>query len=118
MVAGPTLRASPYQQSRWSESALVDLSGQAVLRPVTVPTNQHAVAVIWTPVAGATYYSLQIDNLTTGQNAFIRIQDLAESEFQMPSNTAAGTYRAWVRAIAVNSDTIAPWSLPLIFEIE
>ena len=98
----------------WSDAQTTDTSGRAVLLSVT--DTATAPRIVWTPVIGATGYTLTIDNLTTGENTIIRRDGLTDSEFTVTDGLAAGEYRAWTRAF--NNGVPGPWSFNMIFVVE
>ena len=70
----------------------------------------------WQAIPGAGRYAIQVDNLTTGETKVIREDNLTDPFFTSPTGFAAGTYRAWVRAISTGG-SIGPWSVPSDFTI-
>ncbi|MEZ6123705.1 MAG: hypothetical protein R3C49_11075 [Planctomycetaceae bacterium] len=63
----------------------------------------------WQQVLAASHYSLQVNNVDTGE-VVIRENQLTSVTFTPAANLPPGNYRIWVRAIS-SSGTLAPWSL-------
>ena len=99
----------------WSLPGQLDLSGRPVLFAPQGPVPNPRPEIQWTAVGQATRYVFQLDNLTTGENAIIRINDVAESFFRPDRNLPSGRYRAWV--LAIGPDGPSPWSVALIFNV-
>lgn len=93
--------------SRPAKPSLVGPSGSTT---DTTPT------ISWTAVSGASRYDLWVDNLTTGQNQVLRRTDLAGTSFTPSHPLAAGTYRAWVRAVSAAGQS-SDWSASLDFTV-
>ncbi|GAB5442847.1 MAG: hypothetical protein Fues2KO_31960 [Fuerstiella sp.] len=101
---------------RWSAENSTDTSGRPILLAPLGTTGNRSPQIRWTPVLGADRYVLQLDDLTNGQNAILRMENLSSSEFQISDALSPGNYRAWVRAISA-SGAASPWSLKLDFRI-
>src|SRR5207253_2545026 len=70
----------------------------------------------WTASVGATRYDLWVSNLSTGQNQFIRQQNLTTTSFTNDTALPVGSYQAWVQALSSNGSS-AGWSAGLSFSI-
>jgi len=98
--------------SPWSSPTSFNTTGRTV---VQAPASS-ASPFQWQPVRGATRYSLQVNNLSTGTANVIREDNLNTTSFTPAASFTAGEYRVWVRAISGNN-TLAPWSVPVDFTI-
>ncbi|MEP3482237.1 MAG: hypothetical protein ABJZ55_23530 [Fuerstiella sp.] len=87
--------------------------------PLDLPTTFEEgdpIQFSWPALNGATRYFIQIDNINTGEQRFVRQDDLTSAEFQSNADFPRARYRVWVRAI-LSSDQMAPWSIPDEFEV-
>jgi hypothetical protein len=98
---------SPWSQSidLFTAPTLVGPSGSSALLPTFT----------WNGAAGAAHYDIWVDDLTTGQSAVIRNQDIVGTSWTPTTHLTAGDkYRWWVRAVtSANMDSA--WSSPLDF---
>ena len=79
--------------------------------------NCHGGPVVaWTPVAGASSYTLHINRVDTDQTAY-RETEIASSSLTLPDNLAPGEYRVWVQAINASNEEKSLWSVPLDFAL-
>lgn len=72
---------------------------------------------IWNAVAGAAFYELKVDNLSTGVMDYIRQSRLTRTQtFFDPPTMTQGNYRAYVRGVS-GDGTAGPWSAAHTFEL-
>lgn len=100
---------------QWSVPLSFNTSGQSRITRPTVTTTDTTPLFRWQPVAGATRYVLQVDNLTSGTSSVIREDHLTDISYQPSSALTLGSYRVWIRAI--NSTDIGQWSQQVDFDI-
>jgi hypothetical protein len=67
----------------------------------------------WNAVAGADYYDLWVNDLTTGKSQVLRNAHIVGTSLT-GSLTGGHKYQWWVRALANNGDE-SYWSNPLTF---
>ena len=84
-----------------------------VLSVTALSTGQPVFT--WSDVQGAANYDLWV-NLDGGQAQVIRLETLTSTAYTPPVPLAAGTYRAWVRAIS-DMDERTRWSNEVVFEV-
>ena len=104
-----------------SESVSFDINSPVPVAPVfTAPaatTTSTNPRFAWNAVAGAAYYDLKVDNLSTGVDNYIRQQKLPRTQlFFDPPTMTQGNYRAYVRAIS-GGGTPGPWSAIRTFNL-
>jgi hypothetical protein len=103
--------------SGWSATLNFAISGPAA--PIfTAPTGSstnNSPTFTWTATAGANRYDLWVSNLSTGQDQFIRQQNLTTTSFT-PAPLPAGSYTAWVQAFSA-AGSLGGWSSGLSFTI-
>lgn len=97
----------------WSLATSFNTSGRVTGVAASV-TASSIPTISWQPIAEAERYTLQVNNLTTGEQQVVRI-DLVDSTYTVPTAFASGTYRVWVRAIS--NDATGPWSLQYDFAV-
>lgn len=87
--------------------------------PLDVPTTfaeGEPVVFSWPEVKNAAGYSMQIDNINTGEQNVVRIDRFTQPQYESAINFSKARYRVWVRAI-LSTGELAPWSLPDEFEV-
>ena len=71
----------------------------------------------WSAVTGADHYDIWITNLTTGQSAVIRDQNVVGTSWSPAGPIVTGdSYRWWLRAVSVTG-AVSPWSTSLDFSV-
>lgn len=99
-------------------STALTFSVKTVARPVfTSPgaTTNGTPKIQWTPAANAVKYELWVDKVG-GSSKVIHSTSLTTNSFKPATALAAGTYRAWVRAIDA-AGTASVWSVALDFRV-
>lgn len=71
----------------------------------------------WTQAAAADHYELQVDNVTTGENAFIYNPNVAGTTLVSPLSLREGDYRARVRSVTTLG-SFSEWSDYLSFTVD
>lgn len=101
----------------WVWGRPIDTTGRSVLRvPESFAVGQP-IEFQWLSPGEAVRFQLQVDDLTSGTQKVIRIEDLTKSEFSTNQSLASGTYRVWVRAILSNGVAMS-WSRRVDFEVQ
>jgi hypothetical protein len=79
-------------------------------------TNELASIYTWQPVIGADHYDLWVDDLTSGQQQVLRVQNVLGAGFTSPApaRVVGHTYEWWVRAITAFGAS-GSWSSGTIF---
>ncbi|MFO0864659.1 MAG: hypothetical protein U0744_08420 [Gemmataceae bacterium] len=112
--------ASSTNPSEWSDA------GDFAIDPIGTPTpnapsgsSYNAKPTFtWTAVAGAMYYDLWVDNLTTGKSMIVRSQNVTTNSWASTFAFEGGnTYRWWVRASDASGAQYGPWSTSQDFTI-
>ncbi len=71
----------------------------------------------WNAVTGASHYDIWVTNMTTGQSAVLRNQDVVGTSWAASTTLIAGdSYRWWLRAVA-SSNMDSAWSASLDFTV-
>lgn len=102
----------------WSSA----LSFVAYALPAPAPSNPSGsvagtLTFTWSAVADADHYDIWITNLTTGQSAVIRDQNVIGTSWSPAGPIVTGdSYRWWVRALTVTG-AASPWSTSLDFSV-
>ena len=82
---------------------------------ITGPASPGSLTptITWTKVPGSGRYILHVENVNNPGVAVIREDNLSNSNFTPSTPLAAGTYRAWVKAIDAMTDSFSDglWSL-------
>lgn len=99
----------------WSAPQTLDLTGRAVITGPDSPAGNRPT-ITWGAVTDAVSYTLQLDDLTGGENNILRVEGITAAEFTVESQLPAGTYRVWILALG-EDDRRAPWSLAHTFLI-
>lgn len=99
----------------WSAAIPFTTNGLTSLTSPGSSTSDTTPTFAWNTVSGATSYSLQVDNRTTGTGNVIREDGLTVTSFTSATVLAPGSYRAWVRA--VSSSSTGPWSFQFDFVV-
>ena len=69
-------------------------------------------------VAGADHYDIWVNDLSTGQSAVLRDQDVTGASWVASVALKAGEkYRWWLRAVDVSGSNLSAWSSPLDFSV-
>ena len=79
-------------------------------------TSVRTPTFSWKPVDGAASYRLQVNRTDVAQSNVINQVGLTGISFTPVANLAAGTYRAWVRAVSSTGE-LSPWSLEVNFTV-
>ena len=79
-------------------------------------TSDRTPTFSWKPVDGAASYRLQVNRTDVSQPNVILQSGLATTSFTPATDLAAGTYRAWVRAVSSIGE-LSPWSLEVNFTV-
>ncbi|MCA9063193.1 MAG: hypothetical protein KDA96_09040, partial [Planctomycetaceae bacterium] len=90
----------------------------AAAASVTAVTSatEHRPVIRWTPAEDAVGYDVWVNNLTTGQGAFVR--QTSVSNWLVPStDLPIGRYAVWVRSALVDG-TYSAWSSQFNFSID
>ena len=89
--------------SAWSNNFSMTIDGATnaqLVTPLAASSTASANFIFaWTSVTNAVAYELWVNNVTTGTNRIINETALPGISFTPATQLAAGTYRAWVRAI-------------------
>ncbi len=99
----------------WSIGTKFNTNGRVTGVTASVSTS-NIPTINWQPIATAARYALQINNLTTGEQSVIRIDDLTDFRYTAPTAFTSGTYRIWVRAIT-SGNIAGPWSVQQDFTV-
>lgn len=99
----------------WSYGRDLYVGGRPTLQAPVV-NSARQVTFSWTAVQGAVTYQLQVDRLDVLQVRAVREDSLTAPTWQTPAALAAGTYRAWVRAVS-SSGELSNWSRSLDFVV-
>lgn len=106
--------------SAWSSDynfTIVSADTTTLASPLVGSSNASAnLLFAWNSVTTAARYDLWVNNLTTGVVQQIRETNIQTNSFSPANVTAAGNYRAWVRAIAADG-TPGPWSASVDFTV-
>ena len=106
------VRASnSFGNTGWSNVGLTDVTARAVVLQASAST------IVWSDVVGAGRYILHVED--AGGNVVIREDRVLDTSFSAANALAAGSYRAWVKAIDAVSDAFnsAPWSFRFDFTV-
>jgi hypothetical protein len=108
--------------SPWSRPVQFNLVAPSPTAPTLLSpsslTSSTNPRFTWTAVDGAATYDLWVNNLTTGQNQYLRKSDLPGSQtFFDPTVFTQGIYVAWLRAANANGK-YGPWSPALRFTVD
>ena len=79
-------------------------------------TSDRTPVFTWKAVDGAASYQLQVNRISVPQAIVISQVGLTTTDFTPVSDLAAGTYRAWVRAVS-NTNELSPWSIEVNFTV-
>ena len=106
--------------SAWSSNFNITVA-KATNAQLVTPREDSSIAAAgvlfaWTSVTDAVAYELWVNNVTTGTNRIINETALTDISFTPVTQLAAGTYRAWVRAIGPGS-VPGVWSGGVDFEV-
>jgi len=82
----------------------------------TGSTSNTRPAFSWRPVAGAAYYDLWVNNISTGKSQVIRETKLTSTKHTPAKSLPVSDYRYWVRAFDSKGRPTA-WSAPQDFSI-
>jgi hypothetical protein len=88
---------SPAGNGIWSPMAQVTVSVPVAGLQVTATDVTSTPTLSWDAVTGAGSYDVWINNLSTGEDEFLRNSSVAGTSLQLNS-LPAGSYRGWVRA--------------------
>jgi len=102
-------------QSVWSAPMDISIGGRTRLVAPSGTTTDTTPTFTWQKVDGVARYDLWVDKVG-GQSQIIRKQSLTTTEFIASTALPAGTYRAWIRAIATTGQT-SLWSQVVEFTI-
>lgn len=102
-------------RSLWSASVDFTIGGRTRLTAPSGNTSNSTPTFTWQQVDGAAHYDLWVDKVG-GQSQMIRQETLTGTSFTPSKSLAAGTYRAWIRAVATNGD-VSVWSTSLEFSV-
>jgi uncharacterized repeat protein (TIGR01451 family) len=102
-------------------SAGTDFTVQPLAMPVPLapvgPIEDPMPPFSWSAVAGADYYDVWVDDLTTGASPVLRNQHVMGTSWPSPITLTVGdTYQWWVRAYRNNQDD-SPWGGPATFTV-
>src|SRR5207302_5155585 len=74
-------------------------------------TSSDTPTFAWNPVTGADHYDVWVNDLTTGQSAVLRKQDVAGTSLAATLPLTPGhSYRWWVRPVDASNTNVGPWS--------
>jgi len=101
----------------WSYAGNTNSTPQAVIIGPTSPTTSSPT-IAWNLIPGVGHYILHVQRVSNGM-VVIRQDNLLSNRYIPPTPLAAGTYRAWVKAVdtTTNSFRTALWSLHFDFTV-
>jgi len=102
-------------QSQWSARMDISIGGRTKLLAPSGTSTDTTPTFTWQKVDGVGRYDLWVDKVG-GQSQIIRQQFLTTTRFTPSTALSAGTYRAWIRAIATTGQT-SLWSTLVEFII-
>lgn len=108
--------AAQGQKSNWTPRTRFRINTPAAIQPLASQQSTARPTVEWDSLPGAVRYDLWIDNVTTGQSQYVRLQNLTSTSFTQNSDMHLGTYRAWVRGIDASGNA-ATWSPAMQFSV-
>lgn len=92
-----TASASGYFDGTRSITVL-DHEPPVITAPAPV-TSEPRPTIVWGGITNAIRYEVWVSNISTGNNAFIYVTNVTDTQFQVPEKLGVGRYRAWVRAV-------------------
>ena len=96
-------------KSAWSPRFLFRVDTPVVIQPLSLVQSSARPVVSWSALPAAVRYDLWIDNLATQQSQYVRLTNIAGTQWTSATDLPMGRYRTWVRGIdAANSP--AKWS--------
>ena len=95
----------------WSLPMTMLVDGRPTLLGPIGSISESAPTFEWTAIGGASRYILHIED--ADRNIVFREDDLLTTSYTTPSTMAAGSYRAWVKAINASDNSTGIWSNPL-----
>jgi hypothetical protein len=102
-------------RSKWSAPFDIYIGGRTQLLAPAGTTSDTTPAFTWEAVAGVARYDLWVDKVG-GQTQIIRQQSLTTNTYTPTTALAAGTYRAWVRAVSTSNES-SLWSVVVEFTV-
>jgi hypothetical protein len=102
-------------RSYWTDPMDIHIGGRTDLLNPVGTTSDTTPTFNWRAVDGVQRYDLWVDQIG-GQSQIIRQTQLGGLGFTPSSALAAGSYRAWVRAISITGE-VSPWSLANEFTV-
>ena len=123
----PTLADGPYRwwvlangangiRGTWTFGMDIYIGGRTSFLSPPASTSDTTPTFSWRTVDGAARYDLQVNRIDVLQPQIIRQQNLLTTSYTPTVPLAAGTYRAWIRAVGSTMES-SPWSLQLDFTI-
>ena len=123
----PTLADGPYRwwvlangangiRGTWTFGMDIYIGGRTSFLSPPASTSDTTPTFSWRIVDGAARYDLQVNRIDVLQPQIIRQQNLLTTSYTPTVPLAAGTYRAWIRAVGSTMES-SPWSLQLDFTI-
>ncbi|MCA9010383.1 MAG: FG-GAP repeat protein [Planctomycetaceae bacterium] len=102
-------------RSLWSAPADFTIGGRTRLITPSGSISDSTPTFTWQQVDGAVHYDLWVDKVG-GQAQIIRQEALTGTSFTPTTSLAAGSYRAWIRAVDTNGD-VSVWSTSVEFRV-
>lgn len=106
------------QNGGWSYSGHLNRKPRATVTGPASPASTTA-KITWTIVPGTGRYVLHVENTAAPGVAVIREDNVTATDFTPSTPLAAGTYRAWIKAIDATSNAFGSglWSRPFDFTV-
>ena len=79
-------------------------------------TSDRTPTFTWRAVDGAAGYQLTVNRINIAQAGIISQTGLTTTSFTPTTDLAAGTFRAWVRAVSSTGE-LSPWSIEVNFSV-
>ena len=109
-------KASNGSFSSWSAPHDFQITTRVTVNALNPVQTTFRPTISWGALPGADHYDVWFDNLSTGAKQVVRNMNVAGTSFQVPSNLALGSYRAWVSGVAADGFA-ATWSAAVNFGI-
>lgn len=100
----------------WSQGIEFQVSPRASLHAMEKLQATSRPVISWDEIPGAVKYDLWINNRTTGQDQFVRVQNLTTTSWTPSTDLPLGLYRAWIRGVDAGGIP-ASWSLAIDFTV-
>jgi hypothetical protein len=103
-------------RSAWSPRFVFRIVMPVLVKPMALMQSTARPTLRWESLQGAARYDLWIDNLTTNQAQFVRLNTITGTQWTPSSDLPMGRYRFWVRGIDAEG-VAATWSASKDFTV-